>query len=155
MRLILNNIFYVIPVLVFAVIVFLKRHFLIEKLKETRTIIWIIVLIIVFLLIYLLRYNTYNNEFSLHRINNFGPETYEHILFFACILGGFCWFILKLICNGRGYPVSFFLDHHSDIKNSLKIIKHDENGLIKLFTGIMLIGVFTSLIVVIITLFSI
>ncbi len=139
-----DNLFYIIPVIVFTVILFMSRH----RLKEKRTINWIIIFLIFFVTICIYIYygsdvNMLDN--STHRYHEDKQlYSYEDILVLSCAIGSLLWLTLKFICKSRGYPVSFFVNHNWDITNSVKILRHDDNRLVRILTGTIFIGLLIS-----------
>lgn len=67
------------------------------------------------------------------------------ILFFLAVFGNLLWFILKIICNRKGYPISLFVNHQWDIKNTIEIIKNENSAPAKIIYITILLLLFLSL----------
>ena len=76
-----------------------------------------------------------------------------HIILFSVIAGNLSWLLLKLICKNKGYPISLFVNHQWDIKNSIQIVLYDENIFIRFFTGLALTVVLVSITLIVIAIF--
>ena len=154
MSFILNNLFYIIPVIVLTVILFMSRH----RLKEKRTIIWIIILSIFFVTVciyiyYSSGYNILDNSTGRYHENK-QLYSYEDIMVLSLAIGSLLWFTLKFICKSRGYPVSFFVNHHWDITNCVKILRHDDSALVRILTGTVFTGLLISYLIFILLVFN-
>lgn len=151
MTFIKNHIVYIILLSLFGFIIYDRRQYLFEKFKEKRILIWILISLSLLVSIVIWNHFSCLSNVPVRTEKNFyEPEYFERMAFYACAFCGICCFILKLICRYRGYPISYFINHQWDIKNSIKIIKYDRNLLIRSLASMMFMGALTSFVVLII-----